>query len=127
MKNDVLDKAQRLAVSFYEMASNLPEEEKWGLSAKLRGRAFDLTQDYAEAVGSIDPRDRKWQFGLARRDAFGLSNAAKMYESFGYGELSIELMRDLQDITRDIESNIEEASTNIPRWFKEMSAPEEKK
>lgn len=126
-ETSILDLAQALAVTAYDLANALPEDEKWGVASRLRSRAFDLTQDCAEAAGSIDPRDKKWQYGHARRDAFGLRNAISMYARLGYGEAQIDALRTLENITDAIDAYIAEASDNIPKWFAEMTAPEDAK
>ncbi len=107
----------------YGLLDNFPEEEKWGMQSKLRARAFDASSDIAEATGSIDPRDIKWQLGMARRSLFGLKNALRLAHKAGYLEAQPELMVKIDKATELVDLGITQATQNIPLWFKEMDPP----
>lgn len=115
--------ASQIAEQCYGLLDDFPEEEKWGMQNKVRTRAFDLSSDIAEAIGSIDPRDIKWQLGLARRDLFGLKNALRLANKSGYTEVPPELMIQIDKISELIDKEIDDATKNIPLWFKEMEPP----
>jgi hypothetical protein len=101
----------------------LPEEERWRLTAKLNGRSVDVTTDVAEAFGSIDPRDRKWLLGMARRDLFGLKNSLKVCDSRNYVEIDPEMMVTINKAIEETDHAISLAEKDIPKWFDEMHPP----
>ncbi len=108
------------------LLSKFPEEEKWGMESKLRGRALDLTTDVAEAYGSIDPRDKKWLLGLARRDLFGLKNLLRMAHKREYADANPEIMVAIDKAIYDVDQELVNATKEIPKWFDEMNSPDKK-
>jgi hypothetical protein len=102
---------------------DLPEEERWRLTAKLNSRSVDVTTDVAEAFGSIDPRDKKWLLGMARRDLFGLKNSLKICDSRNYVEIDPEIMATINTAIEETDQTIAQAEKDIPKWFDEMSRP----
>lgn len=122
--NTLWQKAARIAEKSYALLSDFPEEEKWGMQSKLRQRAYEASNDVAEAMGAIDPRDVKWHLGLARRDLFGLKNTLILSSKAGYTDLDPNLLDDIEKSIDEIDDKIQAATRDIPNWFKEMQAPE---
>ncbi len=114
----------KIAEQCYELLHEFPEEEKWGMESKLRQRAFEITSDVADAIGSIDPKDSVWHLGHARRDIFGIKNILKLASKAGYIEVVPELMVDINTATTNLDIEIEKAITSIPIWYKEMESPQ---
>jgi four helix bundle protein len=117
-------KVAHIAEAAYGLLTDFPEEEKWGLTSKVRQRAFEASNDVAEGLGAIDPRDIKWHFGLARRDLFGLKNALLLGTKAGYLDVNPEMMSEIEQSIQEIDSKIAEAGDAIPAWFNEMQPPE---
>jgi four helix bundle protein len=111
-----------IAEQCYGILENFPEDERYGMQSKLRKRAFDVTSDVAEAIGSIDPRDTVWYFGMARRSIFGIKNTLSMAAKAGYISAMPELMVDIQTATTNIDIEIEKSILAIPIWYKDMDA-----
>lgn len=116
-----------IAEEAYHLLDHLPEEEKWGMQSKLRQRAFEITSEVAEAFGSVDPRDAKWHFGLARRDLFGLKNLYKLAQNTGNLEVDPATMHKLDHAIDQTEQALIKASENIPAWYEEMDGAQRKK
>lgn len=119
-QNELWKFAAELAESFYALLSELPEEEKWGMQSKLRQRSFELTSDIAEAVGSIDPREKIYGYGLARRSLFGLKNAYSLAGKAGYITIDPNTMVRIDKITTLLDKEITAVSANIQAWYEEF-------
>jgi hypothetical protein len=103
------------------------EDEKWTYVSKLRNRSFDLTSDIAEALGSVDPRDKTWAFGIARRDAFGLKNALVMAHKTTAVDVDMNMLVKLESITDRLDASIAENDKAIDAYLQKFSPKEVKK
>jgi four helix bundle protein len=113
-----------VATESHKLVSDLPEEEKWGLQSKLRQRSVDASQDIAEALGSIDPRDRVWHYGLARRDLFGIKNAIRFAHTAGYIKLNPDIMVQIDKAVTMLDNEVTESEADIKQWYDTMSNPQ---
>ncbi len=104
-----------VAQQVYGLSSDLPEAEQW-VSSKLRLRAFDVTQDVAEALGSIDPQDVRWHLGFARHDLFGIKNALSFARKMGLLDVQPELMLLVDKAVNEVDVLIDESTKQIPEW-----------
>lgn len=121
--NELWKLTTQITEECYELLGNLPEEEKWGMQAKMRARAFEAGNDVAESVGSIDPRDVKWHLGLARRDLFGLKNTVRLAFNTGYLDVSPDLIVKIDKAIALVDKEIQKATKDIPNWYQEMDPP----
>jgi hypothetical protein len=110
----------------YACLDEFPEEEKWGLAAKLRGRAGDAATLAAEALGALDPRDVKWSLGKARANLFAVQAVYEVAYKTGQLTPHPESMVKIEAALKEIEALTDKASGNIPKWLKEMGTPEER-
>jgi four helix bundle protein len=118
LENSVLWKsAIKLADDSYKMLDDLPEEEEWGMQSKLRGRAVDLTTEIAEALGSIDPRDKKHYLGHARKTCFGLIGVYSLMRRTGVVPVLPDTLIALSELSSMIEKEIEKADKDIPGYM----------
>src|SRR3978361_1853541 len=90
--NKLWQAATDLAAGAYATLPDFPDEERWGMVTKLRSNAFELTASLADGYGSIDPRDKKYYFGHARKYAFGLKNTLHMAHKTNIHEVNPSLM-----------------------------------
>lgn len=125
-QNELWKLAVELAESFYALLAELPEEEKWGMQSKLRQRSFELTSDIAEAVGSIDPREKVYGYGLARRSLFGLKNVYSLASKAGFVSVDPDVMVKIDKITTLLDQEITGVSANIQAWYEEFEDPRKK-
>ena len=79
--------ATELSLLCYELVTVLPEEEKYGMQARLRQRAFDVANDYAEAIGAIDPQSKLFGISLTRRNLASLRTICTLGDTLGYFEI----------------------------------------
>jgi four helix bundle protein len=112
--------ASELAEFFYSELTQLPEEEKWGMQSKLRQRSFELTSDIAEAVGSIDPRDKAHAYGLSRRSLFGIKNAYILASKAGFLSIDPDVMIKIDKTVALLDAEITGAAANIHAWYEEF-------
>ena len=125
-QNELWKLATELAEFFYGEISQLPEEEKWGIQSKLRQRSFECTSDIAEAVGSIDPRDKTHSYGLARRSLFGVRNAYSLACKAGFLSIDPDIMVKIDKVTMLLDQQIIESTANIQAWYEEFEDPRKK-
>lgn len=118
--------ASHVATLAYGALEQLPEEEKWGMSFKLRRDAFDMTSTLAEALGSIDPRDQKHYFGGARKHMFSLKNACLMAHKTDVLKLDPEIIVKLNDMIHEVDAAIITATDAIPEYMKQFGPAENK-
>jgi four helix bundle protein len=112
--------ASELAEFFYGQLTELPEEEKWGMESKLRQRSFQLTSDIAEGIGSIDPREKMYSYGLARRSLFGIKNVYSLANKTDDLKMDPEVMVKIEETTKLLDQEIMDASANIDAWYEEF-------
>jgi four helix bundle protein len=126
--NKLWQMAAELAAGAYATLPDFPEEERWGMVAKLRSNAFELTASLADGYGSIDPRDKKYYFGHARKHAFGLKNTLLVAHKTNMYEANPSLIASLNKITQSIDREINQAEQDIPAWLQqfEVKTKEEK-
>lgn len=75
-EDELYQSAVEVADKTYMLLREMPEEEKYGMITRARQYGFDLTASIAEALGSINPQDVEYYFGMTRKNAFGLKNIA---------------------------------------------------
>lgn len=118
--------ATELTEEAYELLPELPEEERYGMNSKLRGRAFDVSSDIAEAVGAIDPRDKKYHYGLARRSLFAMQNVYKLASRTGILNIEPETMVKIDKLIDALDEEIDSVTKSIPEYMQQFH-PEDKK
>lgn len=119
--NKLWQMAARITEQAYALADELPEEEKWGMQAKLRSRALDLHTDVAEAVGSIDPRDSHYHFGHAKRSLFGVKSMYLVASNTGMLTVEPEAMLAINKLSDALDTKIDEAAKAIPDFLQQYT------
>lgn len=110
-----------------ELLDQVPEEESYPMKYKVKQYAFDISSWIAEGVGSIDPRDRVWQYGKARSALFAAKDAYKQVCNAGYIELDPAFMVQIESVTNLLDIELKESRVDIPKWFEEMGGNEKEK
>jgi four helix bundle protein len=118
--NKLWKEASLLAEDSYSLLEELPEDEQYGMRIKFRSRAFDVTTHIAEALGSIDPRDKKYSYGLARQNLFGLKNAYLISHKTGRLQLEPDIIVRIDSLTDEIDKEIAEAGNAIPKYMEQF-------
>lgn len=115
--NELWQKAKNIAEETYGQLDRLPEEEKWGMQSKLRGRALDLSTDVAEAIGSIDPRDKHYYFGHAKKSLFGIKNIYHIAIKTDLLAVEPEAMVRIDALSSELDTEISKAAKAIPKYM----------
>lgn len=113
-----------IAEEAYACLDAFPEEEKWGLAFKLRGRSADAATFVAEALGSIDPRDIKRLLGQARANLFAVKSVYKLADKTAILSAVPESMVKIETAVKEIDILIGKTTDDIPKWLKEMGTSE---
>ncbi|MDB5184634.1 MAG: rRNA-intervening sequence protein [Candidatus Saccharibacteria bacterium] len=106
-----------ISADVYKALDHFSEDEQWGMQTELRHSALDVTTDTAEALGSIDPRDKQYSYGRARKALFVLRATFKLAQRTGIFAVEPDLMVAIQEAIKLIDPEIERATKDIPSWF----------
>lgn len=120
-------KCCKIGEIMHAFLGSLPEDENYPMGYKCRQYSFDVSSCVAEAIGSIDPRDKVWQLGRARSVLFAAKDAYKQASQKNYIKLDPDFMVLVEEATVLIDEEIEACRKDIPRWYKEMSIEEAKR
>ncbi len=117
--------ASEIAVYAYSVLHEFPEEEQYGMQPNLRERAFDLTSDIAEAVGSVDPRDRAYSYGRALRDAYSVRNTLVIAGKTGVLDIEPSVIVKLDTLIDALVVETADTSKSIPAYLKSLALQDE--
>jgi hypothetical protein len=114
--------AQRVLATFNQLA----EEDRAHLKWKLRNRAFDITNDIAEACGTFLPKDVEYALSMTRRDVFSLKDAYRFAGRQHMLTIDPQVMVDIDNFVAKIDAEVKQTWKNIdeikekpePRWRK---------
>jgi four helix bundle protein len=118
--------AAKIAQEIYSLLDALPEDEKWGMGSKLRGRAVDLSTEVAEAVGSIDPRDKHYYLGHAKRSLFGIKNVYLLAQKTEVLAIQPESFVQLNKLSDALDAKIDKSAKAIPDFMQQYDGRKEK-
>jgi len=113
--------ASEVALYAYSQLNSFPQDEEYGMQPRLRDRSFDLTTDVAEAVGSIDPRDKAFCYGLALRDAYGVRNTLIMANKTGMLSVEPAIFVKLDELAEGLSAEVAETTDDIPEYLKQFA------
>lgn len=109
--------ASKLCEYGYTVLGQLPEEEKWDLTSKLRQHAFTLSDATAQAEGSLDPRDRMHYYQNAIRAGYGLLNCLKMAQRLHGVAVDARMLAELQEFLDKTHEQAFTARSTIPEYM----------
>ena len=122
LENDRLWRlASDVALYAYSELDNFGEEEMYGMQQKLRDRAFDLTNDIAEAVGAVDPRDKTHYYGHALGAAYSVRNTLLMANKTEMLNVEPIVFVKLDQLTEALHGEVMETSDDIPEFLKKFT------
>ena len=84
--------ANTLAEYIYSKLAELPEDEKWNSTNKLRASAVDLIFYTAEALGNTSKSAADYDWGNARKHAIGIKTVYRFVCRQHYLDLEPEIM-----------------------------------
>lgn len=119
-KSEMWQMAVRVMEETHALAEELPENDEYTMEYKLRQRGFDLSDDIAEAEGSIFAKDTEYYLGLARRDLFGIRNMYHVLARLEHAEINPDVMVRMNKLLNAIDARIVLAR-------KEISSEEQRK
>ena len=121
LEDDMLwRQASEVALWCYGQLHNFNEDEAYGMQPRLRDRSFDLTNDVAEAAGSIDPRDKAYYYGQALRDCFGIRNTLIMANKTGMLDVEPSVMVQLERLAKGLNAEIADQADDIPEYLRQF-------
>ena len=113
--------ASKVALYAYSQLDGFPAEEEYGMQSRLRERAFDMTTDTAEALGSVDPRDKAYFYGHALRDTYSVRNTLVMANKTRLLRVEPEIFLLLDELAEALKSEVTETTDDIPEYLKQFS------
>lgn len=118
--------ASEIALYAYDQLNNFSQDEEYGMEPKLRDRSFDLTGDLAEAIGSIDPRDKAYYYSLALRDTYGIRNTLIMANRTGALNVEPSIFVKLDRLADGINAEATGSNDDIPEYLKHLTIQDRK-
>lgn len=112
-EDDRWKRSNNLAETIYKILDDLPEEERYLSGSKMRSGAFNITSDFAEAVGSVHPGTRGYHLSLARRDLFSLKNAYRFAARKDFISLDPKIMVELDQLIDSVDKDIAQAQKDV--------------
>lgn len=113
--------ASVIALWSYSQLHNFHEDEAYGMQPRLRDRSFDLTNDIAEATGSIDPRDKAYYYGQALRDCFGIRNTLIMANKTGMLDVEPAVLVQLDALAKALNGEVADQTDDIPEYLRQFN------
>lgn len=117
--SDLWQHAQKVCKVMYELNDHLSEEERATLGYRLRGKAFDITADIAEAVGAIDYRDSEFPLSMARKAVFSLKNVYRFLGVQKIVSIDPDIMLSLDELVAKIDHEVTQAWEKIDAYESE--------
>ncbi len=108
----VWQKAQKLSVEVFNVTTNLPRSEDYGLTCQIRKSSNGVSACIAEGFGRSTKKDKSNFYVIARGSAFETQNHLLYGNKVGYFETPIthqlfdeynELIHDINKIIKSIE------------------------
>jgi four helix bundle protein len=113
-------KVTEIAVDTYSLITELPREEEWDMKARLHQHAFAVTNEVAEAYGSLDPRDSKWLLSKARGNLFAIKSAYVLGYKTGELPEQSEVMVLINQSVRLIDTELQNIDVAIQGWYEAL-------
>lgn len=104
----------------YNTAQSVSEND-FTLRNKFEYAVYDMTNDVAEACGSLDPRDVKWSLGRARKDLFSLKNSYSLAFHTGQIEADPDVMVDIDKAVKLLDARVDSLASSFKQWREEMN------
>lgn len=101
--------ANEIAEYMYAILSQLPEEERWDTTSKIRATANNLLFYIAESIGSGGPTTMEYEWGDARKYAVALKTMYRFAGRQKFVEIEPEVMVKLDKCIDMIDSELQSA------------------
>ncbi len=105
----------------------LHDDDKFPYEYDLKNEAISCVKYAAEAAGSLDPRDRAWQLGLARSKLFAVKSTLKLIYGYKLLDVNPELMVLIDSTVKLIDTETKELPAQLKDWQKTFDMPARKK
>ena len=112
-KDDVYQAALIIAAYCYSVIDELPDDEKYPTKYILSTGSSELATSIAEALGSDDPRDRVWKYGISKRAAYSLYSVLQQLHKRSLNAVDPTIMLKLQTVADSLAERIDQSKTNI--------------
>ncbi|HUS26403.1 MAG TPA: hypothetical protein VMY99_03585 [Nevskiaceae bacterium] len=98
-----------VAEYMYSKLPEIPLEEKWDTTAKLRRLANDLLFSTSQAVGNTSPTGSEYDWGAAHKHAFSLRAMYRLGGRQKFINLEPEMMLKLDRLIKQLDSRVDGA------------------
>jgi hypothetical protein len=106
----------------YEIAADLSDDEKYPVQYTLKTNAFEITNNVAEALGSVDPRDAFWKLGMTKRALFSVRNTLQQSHKRKILVLNPEIMIKINEAINETDRRIEQSKKMLASYFEILDA-----
>ena len=115
-KDDVYLAALAIAAYCYGVTDELPDDEKYPTKYSLSTGSSELVTSIAEALGSNDPRDRVWKYGISKRAAYSLYSVLQQLHKRSLNAVDPTIMLKLQTAADSLAERIDQSKTEIAAY-----------
>ena len=103
-KLEVWKEAIKLAVKTYNTTNLFPSEEKFGLTAQIRGCSVSVSSNIAEGIARLNNKDKVHFMTMAYSSAIELLNQSLISKELNFisEENYLDIRKDIESITTKI-------------------------
>ena len=99
----LLTEVTKVTEFIYTILEELPEEERWGTTSKLRQAANDLLFTVAQALGNSSPTSTEYEWGQAGKNALSLQTMYRFAGRQKFIKIDPDIMLQLESIRETID------------------------
>ena len=118
-KSELWQEACDLAQLVYDAAADFPPEQSFNTASKLRMAAIDLMYAVSQGLGNSNPSGREYDWGFARKGAFGLKTLYRFSGKQKFLELDPHVMVRLDKVLKLIDAEVEKGYAESAAKYKE--------
>ena len=107
----VWQKAIDLAEMTYELTTEFPDDERFGLASQIRRAGTSIASNIAEGYGRVGRRDYARYLGIARGSAYEVFTQLVIARRAGY-EIDDVVLERVEEILRMLNSMINKLGSN---------------
>lgn len=105
-KLEVWEEAIQLGIKMYNVTSNLPKEEKFGLISQMRRCSISISSNIAEGTSRLTGKDKAHFMTMSYSSPIELLNQLIISRELDFisNEKYLELRKDIESLTNKINS-----------------------
>ena len=108
-KNPLITEAFAITQEVYALLPELPEEEKWDTTTKLRRLGNNLLLDITLAVSNAAPSGSEYDWSSSRKDAAGLLTMCRFADKQRFVSVDAGLLLRINELIQKIDLELQDS------------------